>query len=169
MINITPKVNHIEKITGNVSFSNYQIIIAQKYERAVNRFNSLLSKKLLIEEKAPIYYFEFIINKDLKEEEYLILMDVSICHIQSGSEKGFYYACNTLENIFDLFSLKCYNIHQVVGCFDMKINNPALTSQILVAYARATMKMDSGCYTTIEVPIIKMLEGNEEDLIKQLV
>ena len=27
MINITPKVNHIEKITGNVSFSNYQIIV----------------------------------------------------------------------------------------------------------------------------------------------
>lgn len=53
--------------------------------------------------------------------------------------------------------------------FTMKINNPALTSQIMVASARATMKLEKGCYTMIEIPLIKLLAGNEEDLIKELV
>lgn len=53
--------------------------------------------------------------------------------------------------------------------FDMKINNPALTAQVLVACARATMKMDAGAYTMIEVPVIKLLQGCEEELIKKLV
>ena len=53
--------------------------------------------------------------------------------------------------------------------FNMRINNPALTSQIMVAYARASVKMDAGAYTTIEVPVIKTLYGKEEDLIRELV
>lgn len=53
--------------------------------------------------------------------------------------------------------------------FSMKINNPALTSQILVSCARASMKQKSGCYTMIEIPIIDMLYGTKEDLIKKLV
>lgn len=53
--------------------------------------------------------------------------------------------------------------------FNMKINNPALTGQVLVACARATTKMESGAYTMIEVPIIKMLYGEQEDLIRHLV
>lgn len=53
--------------------------------------------------------------------------------------------------------------------FDMRINNPALTSQVMVSCARATTKLQPGAYTTIEVPVIKMLPGNEEDLIRKLV
>ena len=53
--------------------------------------------------------------------------------------------------------------------FQMTINNPALTSQVLVSCARATMKMEAGCYTLIEVPMIKLLAGDEETLIKELV
>jgi len=53
--------------------------------------------------------------------------------------------------------------------FNMKINNPALTAQILVCVARAGMKMSPGAYTMIEVPIIDMLYGNKEDLIRKLV
>ncbi len=59
--------------------------------------------------------------------------------------------------------------HNQLMDFNMRINNPALTSQIMVAYARATMKMEPGAYTTIEVPVIKMLLGNEEELIRELV
>ncbi len=59
--------------------------------------------------------------------------------------------------------------HNQLLDFNMRINNPALTSQIMLACARATMKMEPGAYTTIEVPIIKMLPGNEEDLIRELV
>lgn len=53
--------------------------------------------------------------------------------------------------------------------FDMKINNPALTAQILVSVARASMKQQPGSYTMIELPIIDLLYGDRESLIKRLV
>jgi diaminopimelate dehydrogenase len=58
--------------------------------------------------------------------------------------------------------------NQLIG-FDMKINNPALTAQILVAVARASMKLQPGAYTMIEIPLIDMLYGEKEALIKRLV
>jgi len=53
--------------------------------------------------------------------------------------------------------------------FNMRINNPALTAQVLVASARASMKQKPGAYTMIEVPIIDYIYGNKEALIKKLV
>ncbi|MDR1980534.1 MAG: diaminopimelate dehydrogenase [Tannerellaceae bacterium] len=53
--------------------------------------------------------------------------------------------------------------------FDMKINNPALTAQVLIAVARASFKQQPGAYTMIELPVIDMLYGEKEDLIKRLV
>lgn len=53
--------------------------------------------------------------------------------------------------------------------FDMKINNPALTGQVLVNAARASMKQLPGCYTLIEIPVIDMLPGEREDIIGRLV
>lgn len=53
--------------------------------------------------------------------------------------------------------------------FDMKINNPALTAQVLIAVARASMKQQPGAYTMIEIPMIDMLYGDKEELIKRLV
>ena len=59
--------------------------------------------------------------------------------------------------------------HNQLFKFSMKINNPALTGQALVAVARASMKQKPGCYTMIEIPVIDLLEGDREDLIKHLV
>lgn len=53
--------------------------------------------------------------------------------------------------------------------FNMKINNPALTAQVLVASARASLKQTPGAYTMIEVPIIDYIYGDKEALIKKLV
>ena len=53
--------------------------------------------------------------------------------------------------------------------FNMNINNPALTGQVLVNVARASMKQQPGCYTMIELPVIDMLPGYREDLIAHLV
>lgn len=53
--------------------------------------------------------------------------------------------------------------------FNMRINNPALTGQILVCAARAAMKQQPGCYTMIEIPVIDLLYGDREDLIARLV
>ncbi len=53
--------------------------------------------------------------------------------------------------------------------FDMRINNPALTAQIMVSSARATMRMMSGAYTMIEIPPIYLLPGSSEENVKRLV
>ena len=53
--------------------------------------------------------------------------------------------------------------------FNMSINNPALTAQVLVNVARASMRQQPGCYTMIEIPVIDMLPGEREELIGHLV
>ncbi len=53
--------------------------------------------------------------------------------------------------------------------FNMSINNPALTGQVLVNVARATMRLQPGCYTMVEIPVIDMLPGDREELIAHLV
>ena len=55
----------------------------------------------------------------------------------------------------------------------MNIDNPALTGQIMVAAARAAMRMAQrqqfGCYTMIELAPVDLLEGNKEEWIQRLV
>ncbi len=53
--------------------------------------------------------------------------------------------------------------------FNMSINNPALTAQMLVGVARASMLQRPGAYTMIEIPVIDLLYGDREELIKHLV
>ena len=53
--------------------------------------------------------------------------------------------------------------------FKMSINNPALTAQVLVNVARASLRQQPGCYTMIEIPVIDMLPGDRADLIEHLV
>ena len=53
--------------------------------------------------------------------------------------------------------------------FNMSINNPALTAQILVGVARASMRQKPGAYTMIEIPVIDLLAGDRETLIRHLV
>lgn len=53
--------------------------------------------------------------------------------------------------------------------FNMSINNPALTAQILVGTARAAMRQSPGAYTMIEIPVIDLLYGDREELVKHLV
>ncbi|TGX83894.1 diaminopimelate dehydrogenase [Palleniella muris] len=59
--------------------------------------------------------------------------------------------------------------HNQLFEFNMKINNPALTAQVLVNSARASMRQQPGCYTMIEIPVIDYLPGDRENLIGHLV
>ncbi|WP_028307148.1 diaminopimelate dehydrogenase [Desulfitibacter alkalitolerans] len=59
--------------------------------------------------------------------------------------------------------------HNQLLTFEMRINNPALTAQIMVASARASFKQKPGAYTMIEIPIIDYLYGDRDDLISRLV
>jgi len=53
--------------------------------------------------------------------------------------------------------------------FNMHINNPALTGQVLVCAARAAMRREPGCYTMIEVPVVDLLPGDKDEWIGKLV
>ena len=59
--------------------------------------------------------------------------------------------------------------HNQLFEFNMKINNPALTAQVLVNVARATIKQQPGAYTMIEIPVIDYLPGDREEIIRHLV
>lgn len=52
--------------------------------------------------------------------------------------------------------------------FNMRINNPALTGQVLVCVARASQRLACGCYTMQEIPVIDLLEGDREKWIEKL-
>jgi diaminopimelate dehydrogenase len=53
--------------------------------------------------------------------------------------------------------------------FEMRINNPALTAQVMVSAARASMRLAPGCYTLPEIPPMDFCPGDRETLIAQLV
>ncbi len=53
--------------------------------------------------------------------------------------------------------------------FQMTVNNPQTTAQILVACARAALRQTPGAYTLIDIPLVSFLEGEREDNIKLLV
>ena len=53
--------------------------------------------------------------------------------------------------------------------FNMSINNPALTGQVLVNVARASMRQQPGCYTMIEIPVVDLLPGDRDEWVGHLV
>ncbi len=53
--------------------------------------------------------------------------------------------------------------------FDMRINNPALTAQVLVSAARASTRMTAGAYTLIDIPPVHLLAGERLTHIARLV
>ena len=59
--------------------------------------------------------------------------------------------------------------HNQLFEFNMRINNPALTAQVLVNVARAAMRQQPGAYTMIEIPVIDYLPGDREEIIRHLV
>ncbi len=53
--------------------------------------------------------------------------------------------------------------------FDMRIDNPALTAQVLVSSARATTRLAAGCYTLIDIPPVMLLAGERMQHVARLV
>ena len=51
----------------------------------------------------------------------------------------------------------------------MTIDNPALTSQVMVACGRAAKRQAPGAYTMLEFPLIDLLPGGREEIIRALV
>jgi len=59
--------------------------------------------------------------------------------------------------------------HNQIFEFSMKINNPAVTSQIMVSCVRAAMRQKPGAYTMIEIPVVDFLPGDREHWVAKLV
>ncbi|GHT39699.1 meso-diaminopimelate D-dehydrogenase [Bacteroidia bacterium] len=53
--------------------------------------------------------------------------------------------------------------------FKMTVNNPETTARVMLAAARAALRMPPGAYTLIDIPLVKMLEGDRIENIKKLV
>lgn len=53
--------------------------------------------------------------------------------------------------------------------YEMQVNNPALTAQVMVAAARAGLRQQPGCYTMLEIPVIDYLYGERDELLTRLV
>ncbi|AGI39919.1 diaminopimelate dehydrogenase [Thermoclostridium stercorarium] len=53
--------------------------------------------------------------------------------------------------------------------FEMSIDNPAMTAQMMVSAARAVLRQAPGAYTMLHLPPIDLLYGTEEELIRRLV
>ncbi|MCD8139682.1 MAG: diaminopimelate dehydrogenase [Planctomycetaceae bacterium] len=53
--------------------------------------------------------------------------------------------------------------------FDMRIDNPALTAQVLVAAARASTRLQAGAYTLIDIPMVALLPGERMTHVARLV
>lgn len=59
--------------------------------------------------------------------------------------------------------------HNQLFEFEMRITNPAVTAQVMVSAARASMRQKSGAYTLIEIAPIDFLFGDRDELINRLV
>ncbi len=59
--------------------------------------------------------------------------------------------------------------HNQLFNYSMKINNPALTGQMLVSSARAVLRQAPGCYTLIEIPPVDFLEMDRDEAVHALV
>lgn len=59
--------------------------------------------------------------------------------------------------------------HNQQFSFDMRINNPALTAQVMVAAMRACLRQAPGAYTMPEVPVVDFLPGPREGWLRRLV
>ncbi|AKU91845.1 diaminopimelate dehydrogenase [Vulgatibacter incomptus] len=53
--------------------------------------------------------------------------------------------------------------------WEMRIQNPALTAQVMVSALRAAFRQAPGCYTLLELPIADLLPGDRETWIRKLV
>lgn len=54
--------------------------------------------------------------------------------------------------------------------FEARVNNPALTAQVMTCAARAALRQSPGCYTLLEIPVGQLLAGPlTDDLIGTVV
>jgi len=107
------------------------------------------------------------IEKDLAADPYFILDPLDIRQVKS-EEELMGVADNSHGVLLERIGSSGRTSNQRLS-FDMRIDNPALTSQVLVSCARAVTRMPSGCHTLIDIPTVALLPGDRMDNIERLV
>lgn len=120
-------------------------------------------------------YVELEEGADFREVERLILQDDYFAHDETHVRQV--ASVDALNNVAHGVHLTRSGVsgstHNQRFSFDMAIDNPALTSQVMVSAARAAVRLQReqryGAYTLIEVPPIALLPGDPEENIRALV
>lgn len=112
-------------------------------------------------------YVETLPGADIKEIEKLIKEDPYFSH-----DETYVFEVESVDALKDMGHGVNMIRKGVSGVtqnqlfeFNMHVNNPALTAQILVGAARASMRLQPGCYTMIEIPVIDLLPGDRDKWI----
>lgn len=120
-------------------------------------------------------YVELDENADFSDVEKLLLQDDYFAHdethvIEVPSIDALNNVAHGVHLVRDGVSGTTHNQRFE---FNMEINNPALTGQVLAACARAANRMRTennfGAFTMIEIPPIYLLPGDTEEIIRTLV
>ena len=118
-----------------------------------------LHRRMVYVEVLPGYSFPEI-EKKVKEDPYFVHDETYVFEVESVDE---------LKDMGHGVDMKRKGVsgktqNQLLE-FNMRINNPALTAQILVGAARASMRLAPGCYTMIEIPVVDLLPGDRDKWI----
>ncbi|MCH5225978.1 MAG: diaminopimelate dehydrogenase [Muribaculaceae bacterium] len=118
-----------------------------------------LHRRMVYVEVMPGYSFSEI-EKKVKEDPYFAHDETYVFEVESVDElKDMGHGVNMKRK-----GVSGKTQNQLLE-FNMHINNPALTAQILVGAARAAMRLSPGCYTMIEIPVVDLLPGERDKWI----
>ena len=120
-------------------------------------------------------YIELEEGADFHEVERLLLADDYFAHDETHVVAV--PSVDALNNVAHGVHLERHgvsgNTHNQRFEFNMSINNPALTGQVLAACARAAVRLRDqqrfGAYTMIEIPPVSLLPGDAERWVRELV
>ena len=121
-----------------------------------------LHRRMVYVEVLPGFSFQEI-EKKVKEDPYFSHDETYVFEVESVNE---------LKDMGHGVNMKRKGVsgktHNQLLEFNMHINNPALTAQILVGAARASMRLTPGCYTMIEIPVVDLLPGDRDKWISMV-
>ena len=121
-----------------------------------------LHRRMVYVELLPGYCIDSI-EKEIKKDPYFINDETYVIEVES---------VDSLKDMGHGVEMKRKGVsgktqNQLLE-FKMRINNPALTAQILVGVARASMRLTPGCYTMIEIPVVDLLPGDRDKWISMV-
>lgn len=107
------------------------------------------------------------IVRDLGADAYFSHDPLDVRFVESGEEMGMVMD-NSHGVLLERIGASGMASNQRL-MFDMRIDNPALTAQVMVSCGRAATRMGAGCYTLIDIPPVMLLAGDRMAHIARLV